>query len=139
VALSRLPEGQARPADRVAHLKELRRSIDPDWLTMLAESRVENCDFAFRCPQKWHQLELTADTRVRHCESCRKDVHYCTTINEARAHAQRGRCVAINIAVSRRPGDLPSSGEFVGELALGRLEAPEPPRRRWGWPWPRRG
>jgi uncharacterized protein (TIGR02996 family) len=73
------------------------------------------------CPQRWDRLAPTGADGVRHCSACRRDVHYCTTIDQARAAAQRGGCVAVDLQVRRRQNDL---------------EAPPPPPPMMGAPLP---
>jgi uncharacterized protein (TIGR02996 family) len=88
-------------------IKETRAQVETDWLAALAQVRIEACGrWKFRCPQQWEKLRLTDDARVRHCTACRKNVHYCTTIEDAQSHARQGHCVAVDTAVQRWPGDL---------------------------------
>ncbi len=48
----------------------------------------------------------TDDPKARHCESCQQHVHYCNSLVEARHHSERGHCVALSLALVRRPNDL---------------------------------
>ena len=100
--------------------RELHRQIDPAWRAAVARSKVGRCRlFEFRCPKRWDKLRRTADCTVRFCTACRKEVFYCDNILEARQHAERGRCVAIDVAVPRRKDDLEDAGLTVGmELGL---------------------
>jgi hypothetical protein len=96
-----------RGAMRV-RLDELRRQTDPGWQALLDRPPIENCEvrFKFRCPKQWQNLARTDDSQVRFCDACRKNVYYCGTIAEARDHARRGHCVAVNSGQQRSPGDL---------------------------------
>jgi uncharacterized protein (TIGR02996 family) len=58
------------------------------------------------CPQRWDRLSPTADPGVRHCGACKRDVHYCTSVEQAREVAFRGGCVAVDLRTPRMPGDL---------------------------------
>ena len=58
------------------------------------------------CDRRWDELTATADPTVRHCDACQKNVHYCDTIDAARAHAHRGECVAVSLGVIRYGNDL---------------------------------
>jgi hypothetical protein len=57
---------------------------------------IENCTFAFACPQDWHELERNpADVRVRRCHVCQKNVHYCDINDELMRRVTAGQCVAV--------------------------------------------
>jgi uncharacterized protein (TIGR02996 family) len=72
-------------------LRELRAAIRPEWLARLDRTAIENCQvqFAFRCPKRWEKLQETEDSRVRFCEACGKNVHFCGTVAEARQQSAR--------------------------------------------------
>jgi uncharacterized protein (TIGR02996 family) len=125
-----------------ARLRELRESLDPDWLMIFDRPNVENCDeaFAFKCPKKWENLRATADNAVRHCTSCQKLVYYCRTLPDAQDHARQGHCVAVKLGVLRYPGDLESDeiemGDFLPSYSPypeGSTDEPAPPPRRPWW------
>jgi uncharacterized protein (TIGR02996 family) len=104
-----------------ARLDELRRQADPRWLALIDRPPVENCEvqFKFRCPKQWQRLTATEDSQVRFCDACRKNVYYCGTVDEARAHARQGRCVAVRSGQRRCSGDLEHEpGDFL-EVDLG--------------------
>jgi uncharacterized protein (TIGR02996 family) len=145
VDLARTAEEEERHERILERLLALRPQVDTSWLAALARVQIEHCEtlrFKFRCPKKWDHLRQTEDATVRFCDSCRKTVHYCDSIGEAKAQALLGRCVAVDCSVQRSPGDLdvPSEVDVVGELTLGYSYDPEPDReekpfwRRWlGW------
>jgi uncharacterized protein (TIGR02996 family) len=94
----------------------LRYGLNPLWQVLFDRSPVERCGdplFKFRCPKRWGTLRRTPLLTVRFCESCRRNVHYCRTIDEAREHAACGHCVAVNTRVERRPGDLEDEDDLV--------------------------
>lgn len=102
-------------SEPTARLQELAAQLDPAWLAVVSRLPIENCGrerpaeiaFEFRCDRDWRDLTPTADATVRHCDGCRKDVHYCATIREARHHARAGHCIALDLGVIRHEGDVP--------------------------------
>jgi uncharacterized protein (TIGR02996 family) len=107
VALAVAPDAPGR-GETEARLRELRAGLDPGWVAALARAPIENCEvrFRFQCPQRWEALTPTDEAGVRFCESCRRSVHYCNTLQEARGHAWSGHCVVVDLGVQRAPGDL---------------------------------
>lgn len=99
-----------------ARLRTLAGSTDIAWRARVARPAVEGCAVAFElsCPKEWGKMQPTADDSVRYCGSCKKHVHYAANAGEAREHAQRGDCVAIDVAGLRWNGDLePPYGRYV--------------------------
>lgn len=101
--------------------KELSRELDPQWLAAVAKLPVENCadanqpgvrvnslgvEFVFECPKRWEELTPSDENGVRFCGACKKTVHYCHDRDDLRANANLGNCVAVELGVPRRPGDL---------------------------------
>jgi hypothetical protein len=92
-------------------------------LAILGRSEIENCEsrFLFQCPQRWDNLAPTNVAAVRFCKACKERVYYCHNIEEAREHAKKGRCVAVDAGVPRCPGDVTDmrssdEGELLGLL-----------------------
>ena len=106
-ALAGKAEGTMENAATKARWRELRENFDPSWLIQIARPPLENCQFRFRCPEKWSKLQLTQHEEIRFCDNCREFVFYCTSINEAKEHARQGHCVG-----RRRPE--PDSGRPGG-------------------------
>jgi uncharacterized protein (TIGR02996 family) len=104
-------------------LKLEARKLDADWLRAVSTVPVENCTLlAFECPKWWDTLATTADPTVRSCDTCQKTVHYCATLDEAKLHAWDGHCVAIQLGLTRKPGDL--EHELASKaIAVGRIDA----------------
>lgn len=136
-------------ADRehlMERLEELREQIEPEWVAVFDRPKVEHCEFEYRCPKQWESLRATADPEVRACDECRQKVYYCHTLYSARAHAERGQCVAVSLGVERYPGDLDvdaRAGMLMGVMAFPD-DMPEPkpgddesspPRRSWWKFW----
>ncbi len=121
-----------------SRLRELRESLEPDWVSIFDRPKIENCedDFETHCPKQWESLEATADNAVRRCGRCKKFVYYCRTLPEAQNHARQGHRVAIQLGVLRYPDDL-SPEETVGtdEEIIARLseERAMLERRRPWW------
>lgn len=123
---------------RRKELQQLAAGLDTDWLAVVSKLKVENCAgkrednwqarypamFEFVCDKHWNQLTPTDDQTVRFCDSCRENVHYCDTIVTARQHAAEGHCIAVDLGVIRRDGDL-TAMQF---MMLGR-PSPESVRR----------
>jgi uncharacterized protein (TIGR02996 family) len=107
-------------------LQQLAAGLDTDWLAVVSRPGIENClakrkeeeddsrsavrsmnaYFEFLCERKWRELQPTDDHGVRFCDGCRQRVFFCDTIGEARTHADKGHCIAVDLGVIRRPGDL---------------------------------
>jgi uncharacterized protein (TIGR02996 family) len=102
-------------------LRQLATLIDLDWRMHVARAPVEGCKvnvrFDFACPKQWSDLVETENPEVRNCDLCRQQVFYCTSIPEARQHAWRGRCVAVDISNERTKHDLERPPPMVGMIA----------------------
>jgi uncharacterized protein (TIGR02996 family) len=96
--------------ERSRELRQLAALVDLDWRIRVARTAVEGCrtsvKFDFVCPKQWSDLVETELAEVRFCDLCREQVFYCTTVAEARNHAWRGRCVAVDLTNERTQGDL---------------------------------
>ncbi|MBN9120485.1 MAG: TIGR02996 domain-containing protein [Planctomycetes bacterium] len=106
----RMAETPEQPTDR--EFRRLAAQLDSTWLAVMSHPKLEACRFAFQfeCPKRWEQLTPTTNERVRFCEACKKEVHYCDELEYARTITRRGGCVALSLAILRRPGDLTGSG-----------------------------
>ena len=67
---------------------------------------------------RWDRLAATDRNDVRYCDGCKAKVTYCTSVEQARAIADLGGCVSIDLIVRRRDGDLESRS------VMGRMAAP---------------
>ena len=108
VQMAATPEQSLNRVRWLNKLQKLAATLNPRWLAVVSHPKLEACrvSFQFECPKQWEKLTPTADDKVRFCESCKQDVHYCETIHEARDHASRGHCVAVTLALVRRGDDL---------------------------------
>jgi uncharacterized protein (TIGR02996 family) len=133
--LDGLPPRDRRRRRLRDRLRQLRDDVGDDWWRALDCAAVEYCvEFEYRCPQRWDSLTPTTDAAVRHCEECRRDVHYCGSAREAHRLAEAGECVAIDSRLARLPLRLVRAAEQTGRL-LGRV-SPHVPQRV---PLPARG
>jgi uncharacterized protein (TIGR02996 family) len=134
-----------RPEGDDDELRQLAAQLDTRWLAVVSRLKVEICGrkpeeppgrklirlaFDVVCDKRWDEMTPTEDAAVRHCETCREKVHYCDTIMDAREHARRGHCVAVDLGITRRAGDVSS----LQMMVLGRPspESLEAERRRNG-------
>jgi uncharacterized protein (TIGR02996 family) len=109
--VARLSPGDPRFDACTRQLRELMQHIDPAWCARVARPPIEGCPaFAFRCPQRWDALARTEHEDVRHCGTCRKHVYYFDSVDDARAAARAGRCVAIALGSERWEADLVEAG-----------------------------
>jgi uncharacterized protein (TIGR02996 family) len=105
--LKLLPDRHRGREPLVSQLKALARHLDPGWLSVVSRLPIENCTLiANRCPKRWEGLEPTDAVNVRFCSECERTVHYCPTIQAARKHALAGDCIAVDVAIPRKDGDL---------------------------------
>jgi len=80
-------------------LRELAPVLDFSWRVRVARPVIERCPtsiprapnvtFDFRCPKEWGNLAPTERDDRRFCGACKRNVHYCRTVPEARNHAAR--------------------------------------------------
>jgi hypothetical protein len=109
--------------------RELSQRVPLGWRAALAQSTVENClSFEVVCPKTWDRLAPTDRDGVRFCRACKSHVHFCATVADARGHAQRGDCVALDLSVIRHPGDLNPRPMMVG-MIMPPSEPPPPPAK----------
>jgi uncharacterized protein (TIGR02996 family) len=127
-ALDALPPRDRQRRRLSDRLRQLRGAVGDEWWRALDYAEVEHCvEFEFRCPQRWDMLTPTADPAVRHCQQCRRDVHYCRSEREAHRLADAGACVAIDSRLALLSMGLVRASRRSGRL-LGRV-APHVPRR----------
>lgn len=122
---------------RQQRLQQLAAELDTDWLAVTSHLLVENCPikgkepgyqnasqspFQFLCDRRWQDLRATEDRDVRFCDGCQQQVHYCDTIGEARRHADMDHCIAIDLGIIRKEGDLVTELRRA-ESRAGRLSA----------------
>jgi uncharacterized protein (TIGR02996 family) len=130
VAMSRLAQKSEEYEQVRNELYRLDGSIGGDWSAALCRpGRLLNCGskkssyptfrFAFECPNRWADLTPTADSKVRFCGQCRKNVHRCESREEAEQHAVAGRCIAISSRVALTVLDqfpVPKPPEPIAEM-----------------------
>jgi uncharacterized protein (TIGR02996 family) len=121
-------------------LQELAAWLDTEWLAVVSRLAIENCQgkreeaeaqrsmrlvFSYLCDRRWEELRPTDDQAVRFCDGCQHNVHYCFTITEARRHAQENHCIAVDLGVIRREGDLEPPRMWVGRPSAETLRMEE--------------
>ena len=111
IRLAAIPERSLNHIRFAKHRQQLAAALDSEWLAVISHPRLDRCsvEFEFECPKRWSNLTPTDQPQERYCDTCRRSVYYCTTISAARAHAVAGHCVAVSLALVRRPGDLTQS------------------------------
>jgi uncharacterized protein (TIGR02996 family) len=107
-----------------ARLQELAATFDTNWLAVVSGPEIEICGkstsgfwgtrFDFVCDKTWADMKPTADNHIRHCETCRQNVHFCDDLAAAREHAQQGHCIAVDLGITRRDRDLIPATMFLG-------------------------
>jgi uncharacterized protein (TIGR02996 family) len=114
---ARVPDETLRRAAVNSRIRKRAADLDPGWLAVVSHPALEECRlrFEFECPMQWANLTVTDDVKVRFCDSCKRNVHYCDTIEEARDHAWQGDCVAVSLALVRKSGDL------ARQMTMGRI------------------
>lgn len=61
---------------------------------------ILECDFAFKCPKQWADLNVLIEPEKRHCSTCERDVFFITTRKEFEEHQRLGHCVAADVHFS---------------------------------------
>jgi uncharacterized protein (TIGR02996 family) len=128
----------AQPGTEQQRFQQLAANLDTDWLAVVSRLPIENCgkkqqeadvgevsvvesmggiSFHFLCDKRWEDLQVTGDRAARFCDACRQNVHYCDTIQQARKHAWAGHCIAVDLGVIRREGDLERPRMFMGRIS----------------------
>jgi uncharacterized protein (TIGR02996 family) len=136
VRVAELSEAAEGRPDAERELQELAQSLPPAWLAVTSRLKVEACAtarirqtanellakqnlcFNVVCDRRWEDLAATDDEKLRFCGECKKHVHYCDTIEEARSHAHAGECVAVNLGVIRHENDLEWQKIMLGGIGL---------------------
>jgi uncharacterized protein (TIGR02996 family) len=127
LATESLTKGKRKSLRR--RLQELAAKLDTHWLGVVSRLPIENCyskrkdrthefRFQFVCDRNWADMQPTPNDAVRFCDGCKQRVYYSDTIVEARKHAGKGHCVAVDLGVIRRDHDL---GPPLHMMILGRM------------------
>jgi len=119
-------------------IRELAPSVSLSWRRTIARPALENCgnmQYQVQCPKQWDELLPTATPQERYCGSCRRNVHYATTLDDARTLAAAGECLVVDLVERRTPNDLrrgpPPIAEFTRPALPGMYLPPtmEPPKK----------
>jgi uncharacterized protein (TIGR02996 family) len=108
-----------------ARLQELAATLDTNWLAIVSDPEIERCAkprgegwrlrFVFLCDKSWADMKPTTDDKVRHCETCRENVYFCDNLADARSHSEGNHCIAVDLGILRREGDLQPPIQFLGQ------------------------
>jgi uncharacterized protein (TIGR02996 family) len=109
-----------------ARLGELAAAIDTNWLAVVGDPEIEGCGrsagefwqlrFDFVCDKSWADMKpVESSNNVRYCETCDKNVHFCDNLADAREYSQEGHCIAVDLGIIRRDGDLRPRAMFTGQ------------------------
>ena len=107
-------------------MRTLAPKMSPEWRRTVAQAALENCDLQFeiKCPKRWDALAPTASPTERFCDSCKRNVHYASTVADARRLVMAHHCVVVDIAELRYPDDLRA---FPAVPNPGMFSPPGPP------------
>jgi hypothetical protein len=59
-------------------------------------NKIINCEFVFKCPLKWENLEKTQNEDRKYCKSCQKNVYFAHSQSELNELARVGKCAAFS-------------------------------------------
>ena len=71
-----------------------------EWKLVMDHTKIEHCEFSYRCPKTWGSLYETNIDSIRYCNQCERNVYLSKTTAEANTHAAEGHCVAIPIELT---------------------------------------
>jgi uncharacterized protein (TIGR02996 family) len=139
VELASQPEvAESQRGQRSQRLQHLAADLDTAWLAVVSRLPIESCQgkraevesrpsyvitFSYLCDLRWEDVQVTDDRAIRYCDTCQHNVHYCDTITEAREHAQKGHCIAVDLGVIRRADDLEPERLWLGRPSAETLRA----------------
>jgi hypothetical protein len=97
------------PVEQRACLAQLRAlQVSADFLVKVSRPAIEGCPvrLGLRCPLTWSALTPTAREDVRACDACGRQVHSCTTVEQAAQLSEADQCVALDPSLLRTEDDL---------------------------------
>lgn len=57
--------------------------------------KIVECNFKFKCPQKWEEMQDTGQADTRFCGECKEIVYFAETDQRVRELRDAGKCVAV--------------------------------------------
>lgn len=84
------------------------------------KSKISNCIFGFQCDKSWDDLTKAENEKIRHCNHCKKEVHFCANPSELMDAISRDLCVAIDATADHKKVRLlgyPSGGKVSSFLS----------------------
>lgn len=132
--LQSLPKMDTQYRKTQKQLRKLMQDVDRKWRLQVTQSKILACDvphardglFSFECPRSWDGLRPTEDENVRYCEGCKQHVHFCSSMQEAKALGTLGVCVALDVCTKLSP-DRPADQDTL-QLPNVRMGRVLPPR-----------
>lgn len=109
---------------RVKRLRVLAQKVPVPWRAQTTRVPIDGCEGAewtVRCPKRWESLAVGDVAEVRHCATCDKDVHYCSSITEVRARAEQQQCVAFDPALVRSDARLTYENARHHDMWMGEI------------------
>ncbi|MBC7795343.1 MAG: hypothetical protein H7Z37_00560, partial [Pyrinomonadaceae bacterium] len=81
------------------------------------DAKMGECEFVFKCPLEWKNLQKTDNPLVRFCSSCERDVYYAKDSIDANRLAIFGKCVALETNAIEPSKNDPRRGATMGFIA----------------------
>jgi uncharacterized protein (TIGR02996 family) len=117
LALKSLHADDPRFQELSTRIRDVGEKLSLSWRRTVARPALENCggmQYQVQCPKKWDDLAPTLSPKERFCDSCQRNVHYATDLDEARMLARLGECLVIDIVQPRRANDLNPPPVVIG-------------------------
>jgi len=139
-AVRLLAEVPVEGSPTMSRLRVLGTTLDTEWMAIVSRAPIDKCptsnlQFRYQCPRSWEALTSTDRSSVRFCNQCNREVHFCSTLDDVRRHADAVDCVAFSPVLVRADAlhaydhgeDTNSStAVWMGEVATDGFDA-EPP------------
>ncbi|MCA9068944.1 MAG: TIGR02996 domain-containing protein [Planctomycetaceae bacterium] len=136
--LAGLLQSDERYEELLAREKELQLQLAPEWLEIVGQPRIQNCEaseaktiqFDYECPKAWSELTPTQDQDIRHCSTCQQEVFRCHSLIQLEGNVALGRCVAVGPELIHLPIPQPtrSAPRKMGRMRMGKV-APQRDRK----------
>jgi hypothetical protein len=82
---------------------------------MQGNNTIVNCQFVFKCPRQWDELEITDDPDQKYCHQCNRFVYFARTQTDLSRLAQEAKCIAAYVVNIQEVSPKPLLGEPVWE------------------------
>ncbi|HEU0036324.1 MAG TPA: TIGR02996 domain-containing protein [Kofleriaceae bacterium] len=100
---AQLEPADERTAEQWFAIRQAAARLSPEWRAVVSRVPIDRCsvDFKFQCPKRWESLTSTDAPDVRFCGTCRRNVYFCTDLDQVRRLGRRGECVAFCASLNR--------------------------------------